>query len=390
MNTIDTIEAAADTLGLTSIGIDPKRCSYIRNWNSTCRMCLNVCQHDAIQRSIGHLSLDGELCTECGACASACPTGTFVTGSPTMNQIVQMAQQAAQGLQGNAVFACTRQIDLLNINVEHVVELPCLDYLDEYLIVGLFATEVENVVLFHGECDGCEKDCAEPYIDAVIRSAKKLLKLWNIKNHVKAYRSIPEAFLLDPKKKQRRTNTANRREAFQDAGQSMKGYLYDAATDIMGDVIGTPKREKEDPNKQIIVRLEEVYPPDTYRGVRMLRMLDYLGQRPYGATIESRFWTSVDIDPKRCRHCGACATMCVTRALQFEETEIPSSKPGKKDKTVTLTFRPSLCVGCRLCKDGCLTRSMVYTNKVLADDLDEDVVKYLLKDAPGDKRKSYF
>lgn len=389
---IETIEAAADTLILTSIGIEAKRCSYIRNWNSTCRACLDVCMHDAIKRSVGRISIDSEKCTECGACVSACPTSTFVTTSPTYGQIVAAARERASGLEGNAVFACTRQIDTLRIDATHLVELPCLDYLDEYLIIGLFATdEVDNVVIFSGSCEGCDKDCAEPWAHTVIRSAKRLMKLWGITNHVKAYKNIPEAFILPEGKKQKqRSLPGDRREAFADASQSAKAAIYNAASDFMSDTLGTPKRKVEDPNRQIIVRLEETYPPESYRPIRMLRMLDHLGERPYGQEVESRFWTSVANDPKRCRHCGACATMCVTGALTFEEEEIDGEKPGKKDKRVTLTFRPALCVGCRLCKDGCLTRSMLYENKVAADDLDDDVVRYLLKNATPDKRKKYF
>ena len=156
-------------------------------------------------------------------------------------------------------------------------------------------------------------------------------------------------------------------------------YLVQTVDDIVGTVTGEPIKH-EDKDKQIIVRLDEVFPPDTYRSARMLNMLDYLGTRPYGATIESRFWASVDIDPTKCKYCGACVRMCVTRALQYTENE---------DDTVTLTFQPSLCVACGLCKDSCLSRSMVYSNKVLADDLDRDVVKDLYRDHERPKRNNF-
>ena len=384
MNKIETVEAAAEVVGRSSISVDPKRCSYVRNWNSTCRMCLDVCQHEAIERSIGHIAIKPEKCTECGACVAACPTSTFGTTAPTMNQIVQSAQEEAEHFSNYAVFACQRQIEKLNIDVKHVTPLPCLNYLDEYIITGLFATNVKAVILFRGDCEGCDIDCSEPYFDTMVRNTKMLLKLWKIDRHVKVYKEIPEKFILSSRKKQHTKITTDKREAFQNAGQAAKGYAFEALGDIVADVTGDKSLKKKhvDPKKQIVVRLDEVYPPDTYRGVRMLRMLDYLGERPYGTTFRSRFWTEVDIDPERCRHCGCCATMCVTRALRFEESH--------DKKTVTLTFEPSLCVGCRLCKDACLTKSMKYTHEVLADDLDADVVKYLLDGAPAEKRKKYF
>ena len=381
---LETLESVSEVLARTSIALDPKRCSYIRNWNSTCRMCLNVCQHDAISRSIGRLHIDSEACTECGACVAACPTSTFSATSPTMNQIVALARENAEKLDQHVVFACSHHVERLGIDTGHVVELPCLNYLDEYTITGLFALDVKMVVLFKPGCEGCSIDCAEPYIDTVIASTKALLKQWQTHKRLKVYDEVPSAFLIEAqsgKKHRREADASQRREAFADAGLSMQSYLYSAIGDTVGSLTGAPPKKKEDKDPQIIVRLDEVYPADSYRGVRMLRMLDFLGTRPYGQHVQSRFWTNVNIDPERCRHCGACATMCVTRALVYTEHD---------DKTVSLTFQPSLCVGCRLCKDGCLTRSMKYENDVLADDLDEDVVKHLLDHAEPDKRKKYF
>ena len=50
MGKLDTIETIAAKVSDTSIATAPKRCSYIRNWNSKCKQCLNVCQHEAIGR----------------------------------------------------------------------------------------------------------------------------------------------------------------------------------------------------------------------------------------------------------------------------------------------------------------------------------------------------
>ena len=156
--------------------------------------------------------------------------------------------------------------------------------------------------------------------------------------------------------------------------------IMDAVDDTVGKVTGEQK-PKEDPDKQVIVRIDEVFPPDSYRSVRLLHMLDHLGERPYGSTIDTRFWATVSIDPNKCRYCGACSNMCVTRALKYSTDE---------QGLATLTFQPSLCIGCGLCKDSCLTRSLVYTTKVLADDLDADTVKYLYKDHEQPKRRNSF
>ena len=136
MGKLDTIETIAAKVSDTSIVTTPKRCSYIRNWNSKCKQCLNVCQHEAISRSIGHLKIDPNACTNCGACVAACPTSTFNTTAPSMNELVRQARISAQRNDGIAVFCCTPHAVTKHINTENAVVLPCLNYLDENLIIG--------------------------------------------------------------------------------------------------------------------------------------------------------------------------------------------------------------------------------------------------------------
>lgn len=375
MNKIDTIEAISDTIGSCSITITPKRCSYIRNWNSRCQQCMNACQHEAIKRSVGHLKIDSELCTDCGACCNACPTSTFATTAPDMNQIVSQAKLYARANGGEVAFVCQQHANEQHIDVEKALVLPCLNYLDEYLLTGLYAVGAERIVLLKGSCEGCEVDCAEPYFDVAVQSTKQMLELWKVPGRLEMLDEIPEKYLTKHKHAVASIGS-DRREAFRQAGSSAMGFLAQAVNDIVDTATGKPAPKKEDPDKQIIVRLDEIFPPNTYRSVRMLTMLDHIGTRPRGKTIESRFWASVDIDPEKCRHCGMCSTLCVTRALEFIE---------HGDGKVSLLFHPQLCINCRMCKECCLTRSMVYSNKVLADDLDQGVVKTLLDHVPEQK-----
>lgn len=380
MGKLDTIETIAAKVSDTSIVTTPKRCSYIRNWNSKCKQCLNVCQHEAISRSIGHLKIDPNACTNCGACVAACPTSTFNTTAPSMNELVRQARISAQRNDGIAVFCCTPHAVTKHINTENAVVLPCLNYLDEYLIIGLFAMGIHTVRILHIDCTGCKTDCSEPYVDTMLESTRNLMRLWKIPGALDVLDFVPTQLKLETSGHKGSSITSDRRGAFKQAGGSLLGMIMDAVDDTVGKVTGEQK-PKEDPDKQVIVRIDEVFPPDSYRSVRLLHMLDHLGKRPYGSTIDTRFWATVSIDPNKCRYCGACSNMCVTRALKYSTDE---------QGLATLTFQPSLCIGCGLCKDSCLTRSLVYTTKVLADDLDADTVKYLYKDHEQPKRRNSF
>ncbi len=369
MSKIDTIESISNKLAETTITVVPKRCSYIRNWHSTCRYCLSVCQHDAIERSLGRLKINSEKCTGCGACVAACPTSAMLTSAPNQNEIVRQAKESARRNAGSAAFICEKQALEQHVDTERVVVLPCLNYLDEYLISGLFALKFKRVVLFSCGCDDCEMDCSEPYLDQMIQSTHHLLEQWNVSGTFATLDAVVPALVLADSKKRRTSIQSDRREAFKQGGASALEFAWQSVSDAIGSFTGEEPRK--DGDKQIIVRAEERFDAKSYRSVRMLAMLDHIGIRPRGATVESRMWASVNIDPNRCRYCGACALMCVTQALKYEKNA---------DGLATLTFQPSLCINCRLCKDSCLTHSMIYTNKIPANDLDGEVLIDLYRD----------
>lgn len=368
MSRIDAIESISDRLAATSIAVVPKRCVYIRNWHSTCKHCQIACQHDAIERSIGHLSVNFELCTECGACTCACPTSALLTSAPAQAEIVRQARVSAELNAGSAAFICERHANEIGVDPERVVVLPCLDYLDEYLIAGMFALKFKRVVLLAPSCEGCDRDCEQPYFEHMVASARNLLDLWNVQGTFATLEEVPSTLVLDKPHAKSTVVKSDRREAFGHAGATAIGAAINAVTSVMDSASGKTRR---DADEQIVMRPEERFPADSYRSVRLLHALDSAGTHPYGATVDTRFWASVDVNPVRCKHCGICARMCVTQALKYEVDE---------EDRATLTFQPSLCVNCRLCKDSCLSHSMIYTTKVPADELDGDFVKELFKD----------
>lgn len=368
MGKIDTIESISDTLAATSIAVTPKRCVYIRNWHSHCRSCLVACQHDAVKRSLGHLSVDSEACTDCGACVAACPTSAFRTTAPNASEIVRQARISAQRNAGSAAFICARNAALANVDTDRVVVLPCLDYLDEYLICGMFALDFARVVLFTMSCEGCDVDCEQPYFEEMVRSTRQVLELWKVPGTFATLDEVPPTLVADKPRARVQAIQSDRREAFQQAGASAVDYAWNAVTGAIGQLAGEAPASADE---QIIMSPDERFEADSYRSVRLLRMLDALGTHPTGATIDTRFWASVDIDASRCKHCGACARMCVTRALRYHVDD---------ERRATLVFEPSLCVNCRLCKDSCISHSMVYSTKVPGADLVPGVVKVLYKD----------
>lgn len=368
MSKIDTIESISDKLAATSISVVPKRCVYIRNWHSSCRHCLAACQHDAVERSVGHIAINSELCTDCGACACACPTSTMLTTSPAQGEIVRQARVSAELNAGSAAFICERHANELGVDPERVVVLPCLNYLDEYLIAGMFALKFKRVILFTLSCEGCDIDCQQPYFEHMVDSATQLLDLWKVPGTFATLDEVPSALLLDKPRVKTKVVKSDRRDAFEHAGASAIGAAINAVTSAIDAAAGQSHRDE---SERIVMHPEERFPADSYKSVRLLHALDSAGSHPSGATVDTRFWASVDVDPTLCKHCGICARMCITQALKYSVDE---------ENRATLTFQPSLCTNCRLCKDSCISHSMIYSTKVPGDELAPSFVKDLFRD----------
>ena len=377
MSKIDDIEALAKEVSeATTINILHKRCSYIRNWNSSCKACMNACQHDAISRSIGRMSIDAEKCTSCGACAAACPTSALLTMAPNQTDIVKQARQAAEAYGGIACFMCAKEAAELDVDMSRVVVLPCLNYLDEYLICGLLAIGIQRVALLVRSCEGCQIDCDTPYYPAVVKSARNLMKTWGTDGKVKIFHEIPDNLCNSGMKG--RYVRGDRRDALTAAGGSAMSYVAQSINETINPAAA--KSKAADRNVQVIVKPEDVFPVSSYRGPRIKAMLDRVGSLSSGASVESRFWATVDIDSTKCHRCGCCASMCATQALKYVQ-DLPEkpTRVQRKETPGTLTFTPSLCMACGLCQDSCFRKAIVVGNRVPASYLDEDTVVTLFE-----------
>ena len=384
MSKLDEIEALAQEVTAATITNLPKRCSYIRNWNSSCKACMNACHHEAISRKIGRIKIDSELCTNCGACAAACPTSAMLTSAPNQTDIVRAAKATAANYGGIAAFTCRRHADALDIDEGRVTVLPCLNYLDEYLICGLLATGINRVALLCPSCEGCEVDCDEPFFPVVVKSARNLMKTWGTDGKVKIFRNIPDNICNCGGKL--RHAKSDRREALAHAGGSAMGYIMDS----IDEAVTGQKKHVDNSDKQVVVKPEDVFPADTYRGPRIKKMLDRVGELPEGASIESRFWVTLDIDNTKCIRCGCCASMCATHALLYVQ-DLPENptRVQRKEAPGTLAFQPDMCMACGLCADSCFRKAIVIGNRIPANYLDPDMLVVLFENEKQKNQRKF-
>ncbi len=56
--------------------------------------------------------------------------------------------------------------------------------------------------------------------------------------------------------------------------------------------------------------------------------------------------SKVDVDNKKCVHCGACTAVCKSNALEIDKNDF------------TLKFNKDKCLGCERCVDACPLRAI--------------------------------
>ena len=380
MSKIDRIEKISSAVSATTMVLHRTRCASMRYWHSRCRKCLDACPHDAIKRTAGHLDIDSQVCTNCGSCAAACPTGTFATSSPSQTEIVRQARKTAEEYNNIACFACERLAGQLFLDTERVVVLPCLDYLDEYLLIGLLSCGIKNVAVFKQSCEGCTI-CGTPRIEATVKRARNLCKDWNVSGKPKLFSEVPPELcgMRGPTK----SSGESKRDAFKGTGGSLLGY----AVKNVDEVFGAAKQEPKKRSERVYVEFDDKFDANTCRSGRLLAMLSRLGTPPHGKTIESGLWASVNIDTSTCRRCGMCAKLCPTDALHYEQPTAPRER-GQKRVPATLVFTPSACINCGLCKDSCYNHSLLLSTRIPADQLLSEQTQLLYDDEPPEIRKS--
>lgn len=384
MGKIDHIEAISNELAAANtVTAIARRCNYVRNHNSKCDRCIKACKHDAIIKQIGYLEVSTKTCTGCAACIQACPATAFTTQNVDQNDIVLHAKKIAKHCGGVVCFVCAKNAVEQNMDTSNAVVLPCLDYLDEYLLCGLFACGVSHIALFEPNCTDCTIDSSDPYINKVAKSAKTLLKEWNVEGKIKVFHEIPDNL----KKKHSHKNSIdaqNRRGAFAHAGASVLGYVTENIDSMLATDEEKSKLKQSKKPKHIVVPIEDVDSAKTYRSVRMVALLRYIGMLPEGKTISSRFWNNIHIDEAKCKHCGACATFCPTRALRYKQKD-----PSNVCSLATLIFRPELCTACNLCEDSCMSKALTTLSEIPASYLKPKFFVTLYKDKEPENKNPF-
>ena len=326
----------------SDISVSLGLCQKVRFRQSTCQKCVEVCPETAIALNPGPQIND--LCSGCGLCVRACPTEVFES---ELYPDGFLLDQVTSLLDSHEGAGNRRKLSIYCRRAERpstdAVGVPCLGIVGENVLFGAAIAGFEEVVLTRGSCERCHLKPAEPLFECSIRRARVLA----------TGIGLDEFSLETVEREKERYTPAGRRKMLTGIANRVRTSARTIASEE-----GTGVRER--------VHMEPGLNKDDGAGGspgrtllrRLLRSRRWEGARPVAYDRELA-WARMRVDGDRCTACGTCAAVCPTGAVHVDS----------ESESVILSFRPSACTNCSLCRDACAEEAIAFEAEFWISDI---------------------
>lgn len=339
--------------------------------------------------------MDAALCTGCGACVSACPTGALAL----VEDANALARSAIDDAEPSATVAlsCEHARDQRAVlltdpaakgSLDRAIALPCLASIDESTLVYAARAGIA-VHYFTGECTDCPNRCGV-LIEDIIHQATRLLDRFVASCDEQAITIQPPRWsVLHECASLRTADTSPEMSR-----RSMLDHLVARTTDSVAEAtVGTlliTKRAGDRPPslaeslmepkgtlKTIEVErntliLDELYRIDADIVSDAATYQKELVRSAEDPSIPTRLFGEALLDTERCDLCGICMTFCPTHALTgIAAPPVNPFVAATRGSALTgeLWFRANDCVNCRLCTDICPHNAIDIRSGITKEDL---------------------
>ena len=293
---------------------EPGLCAHSSFGQSGCTRCLDVCGAQAIRSAGEQIEVNPHLCQGCASCTLACPTGALSFAAPTRQSLLSRLEKA-----------------LASANRANPVVLVHSSSLQPSAIDADVRLSVEALAAF-GE---------ELWFAALALGARQLL-LWVDEGMPGETRQ-----LLD-----RRIEVAQ-------TMLSGAGYPVDALRVVDSRTACAPLLAPIPAHRTSAPATEVASLPVHSKRALFTRALAQIeapeGFVPLRLFGDSAFGT-IDVDRERCTLCSACARICPTAAIRYDD--------GTDSGTARLAFAEELCVQCGACELGCPERAIALQARI--------------------------
>ncbi len=376
---VDALDIAKRVLGNEhfedDVAADVARCTSAANSRLRCRACVEICPVEAVSVSRGKVEIDHHACTHCGACITVCPTQALSSRWLPWAELLSRCSRSIAQTEGRPVLACSVVLEeadrrALAVDETTIAEMPCLERVDEALLLAMAASGASEVRLVHGGCETCARGCMGAVWTLVSEMATDMLSTVGCNMRVVDSKELPDDVILQQGRGaadgvSRRDLFGNlRNDAKQTAGQVMEGVLGDPKvrkiTALLGlDVSGSPLREA---GRQKVCEwalgalvlsnrgAQELQDSQGSQGSQGLPTASEAIHELDGAWLPGRVFGTPRIDPDSCVNCFLCTAYCKSGALQ---------KLMDGHRVEGFSIRPFLCSQCGACSDICRPGAIV-------------------------------
>ncbi len=314
------------------IEVLPNRCQPYLYRRSRCNLCVEVCPEECIGFRDSLVSIDEEVCTSCGLCTTACPSGALRLKGFDDIALFEKIKEII-GDNERVVFLCSTDEDLKGIRLEKgtsLIRLPCIGILKDAHLFGLLVGGVKEVWL-RSSCRYCSDESnGRKLIEKMLGYTNRLKELFDIEGEVILSEDFPD---VDKGKKAKVEDIVpaphySRRElflAFRDKTERLKKIIEEI--DEEEEEIEFLPDEELPERRQLLIRLlkEDVKEP-------VVQVFNR-GDLPF---------KRLSID-RACTLCEICDLFCPTGALDRKED----------DNGVRIVFTAQRCVDCFECETLC-------------------------------------
>lgn len=307
------------------------RCLRIRHASSSCTLCVEACNSQALSIVNNQPILKPSACSCCGACENACPTEAIQIGSPSQEEIFERFKNA---LNPNKISFSCKQIS----SEAHCVPVGCFGRLSPGLLLLAKAVGAKNIELVSGKCENCLRNNGSNPTKCLCLKTENLSALLGVPLDISV------------KIKDSELNLGRRR--------FLGAFLDKART---SEILS---KESEDRKSSQINEWKRV--PDSHlRLITALRMLSM--KNPDAKISEEKNFYLPAIDPSKCSGCQLCVSICPTGCFVIE----------KHNGNMQILANTSSCTGCGLCSDICYSGACRVDKEVSIKELVNSKNKYL-------------
>lgn len=321
---------------IEKIEIDSNRCLKVRAVISECTSCLDVCPAGSIEISENLLEIN-ETCINCGLCTAVCLTNALKWNHPPLFQLLGQITRLASR-EKSIFIGCSES--LKGIVRANVVEIPCLGMLPAEFWLSL-GNNVSNLTLIYNEktCSNCQINHGQSLFLKFMQQAENIIRNhfaieseWTESSEEPVIDHSRRNFLATILEEAKETKTITIKEVLEvEKAKSPfeKFDLYYKEKSESEEIIENVQEIKHQVIEKIVN--ETVIYTDK-RGI----LFQELEMHP---ELKERMEFSIPQVDENCTRCGACAFLCPTDALIFDNE--------------SLILATGKCVSCGLCEEIC-------------------------------------